>query len=125
MLIDRVGYARDSLTTNTAGDPAGWLPIVLHDVCAADGVAPCDASQSPADRGHSTTVATFNAFLDWLKSHAASDCIVVADMQTVMTLAQPATCPTPPDPGTGGGTRTRAPAVAAAGQRARRRRRRP
>jgi peptidoglycan/xylan/chitin deacetylase (PgdA/CDA1 family) len=103
VLIDRVGYARDSLATNTVGDPAGWLTIVLHDVCAADGVAPCNASQPTADRGHSTTAAALNEFLDWLRSHASSDCIVVADIQTVMTLAQPGTCPAPPGPGPAAG----------------------
>jgi peptidoglycan/xylan/chitin deacetylase (PgdA/CDA1 family) len=79
----------------------GWLILVLHDVCAADGVAPCTASQPAADRGHSTTTAALTQYLAWLKARTADSCVFVKTVQQVMAQAQPDTCPPPANPGGG------------------------
>jgi hypothetical protein len=51
--------------------------------------------QSAADHGHSTTRAVLDQYLDWLRTRPASDCIIVADVQTVMSASRPTACQTP------------------------------
>jgi peptidoglycan/xylan/chitin deacetylase (PgdA/CDA1 family) len=105
-LEKRTQYAIDSLARpdeapyGTGG--GGWLILVLHDVCAADGQDACVAGQSTADRGHSTTVAALNEYLDWLQARNADSCVFVKNVAAVMTMGAPATCPPPANPGGGG-----------------------
>jgi peptidoglycan/xylan/chitin deacetylase (PgdA/CDA1 family) len=106
VLERRTQYAIDSLAT--PGEPpagaggGGWLILVLHDVCAADGQDACAPGQSTEDRGHSTTVAALNEYLDWLQARNADSCVFVKNVAAVMTLGAPATCPPPANPGGGG-----------------------
>jgi peptidoglycan/xylan/chitin deacetylase (PgdA/CDA1 family) len=110
VLRDRTQYAIDAINSpgaadvpNTPSADGGWLILVLHDVCQQDGVAPCDGTQATADRGHSTTAAALNAYLDWLKSRPASQCVIVATVQRMMSPTLP-TCPPPTNPGGSGGS---------------------
>jgi peptidoglycan/xylan/chitin deacetylase (PgdA/CDA1 family) len=96
LALDALHNPKPTDLPNPPSADGGWLILVLHDVCADDSTYPCTPDQSDADRGHSTTRAVLDAYLNWLKTRPSSDCVIVADVQTVMSPSRPTTCPVAP-----------------------------